>query len=423
MLNVFLVDDEYYERLALKKSIAWDELGMTVSGEANNGQTAYEMILESPPDIAIVDINMPKMDGLELIERLKGEGISCQFIILTGYDDFGYAQRAVHLNVSEYILKPINYQNLIQTLQSLGQKIRDRETIASRLTSLQRENRQLYLERCYNELQNSSFNPDDLEAYGKKLQLPFARYQAAVMEPPEQTTLDGIYRLLKELSEAFDDSDFTLCLDNRRRLFFILNAERITERDCPSPAARPADTQTQNIPARTADTQPRDLPSALLAHARAAGFHCRMGVGEPCSSLDQILVSYNEACVALKSCSTHPQPLLFYKEVSACSDITRSIELYVQQHYADPELSISAIAGALYLNYSYLCYCFKRDRQMTINDYIIQIRIAKAVELFQNHVENIGFVAEKTGFTSASYFSKQFKKATGVPPSEYIRKI
>lgn len=396
MLNVFLVDDEYYERLSLKKSIAWDELGMTVSGEANNGQTAYEMILESPPDIAIVDINMPKMDGLELIERLKGEGISCQFIILTGYDDFGYAQRAVHLNVSEYILKPINYQNLIQTLQSLGQKIRDQETIASRLTSLQRENRQLYLERCYNELLNSSFNPDDLEAYGKKLQLPFARYQAAVMEPPEQTALDGIYRLLKELSEAFDDSDFTLCLDNRRRLFFILNAERITE---------------------------RDLPSALLAHARAAGFHCRMGVGEPCSSLDQILVSYNEACVALKSCSTHPQPLLFYKEVSACSDITRSIELYVQQHYADPELSISAIAGALYLNYSYLCYCFKRDRQMTINDYIIQIRIAKAVELFQNHVENIGFVAEKTGFTSASYFSKQFKKATGVPPSEYIRKI
>ena len=93
MLQVFLVDDEYFERLALKNSIPWEELGMHVLGEANNGLTAYEMMIKDPPDIAIVDINMPKLNGIELISRLNEMHLSCQYIILTGYGEFKYATK------------------------------------------------------------------------------------------------------------------------------------------------------------------------------------------------------------------------------------------------------------------------------------------------------------------------------------------
>ena len=83
MLNVFLVDDEYFERTALKKHVPWEENGFRVVGEANNGKTAYRMISELSPDIAIVDINIPGYSGLELIEKLCQAHISCRYVILT----------------------------------------------------------------------------------------------------------------------------------------------------------------------------------------------------------------------------------------------------------------------------------------------------------------------------------------------------
>lgn len=112
MLKIFIIDDEYFERQSLIRNINWNSLNITVSGEANNGLSAFEAIRKDVPDIAIVDINMPKMNGLDLISRLNENNISCKYIILTGYDEFEYAQKAIKLNVFDYILKPINYDNL-----------------------------------------------------------------------------------------------------------------------------------------------------------------------------------------------------------------------------------------------------------------------------------------------------------------------
>lgn len=103
------------------------------------------------------------------------------------------------------------------------------------------------------------------------------------------------------------------------------------------------------------------------------------------------------------------------------SSVTKKIEAYILSHYGDPELTIDTIAKNLYLNYSYICCCFKRDRSTTINDFINETRIQKAMELFHSGIDNVGYVAEKTGFNNAGYFSKKFKKAVGLSPSEYIR--
>ena len=88
-----------------------------------------------------------------------------------------------------------------------------------------------------------------------------------------------------------------------------------------------------------------------------------------------------------------------------------------------PELTIEDIAQNLFQNYSYLCYCFKRDEGITINDYINQIRLNKALELFHSGVENVSYVAEATGFSNAGYFSRKFKKFVGLPPSEYVKTL
>ena len=111
------------------------------------------------------------------------------------------------------------------------------------------------------------------------------------------------------------------------------------------------------------------------------------------------------------------------KEQEDYSNITICVENYILEHFGDPELTIAAISKALFLNYSYICYCFKRDKQMTINDFMNKIRIEKAIGMFQDGIDNVSYVAEKAGYGSASYFSKQFKRATGLPPSDYIRTL
>ena len=163
MLKVFLVDDEYYERLSLKNSLPWEEHGLVVSGEANNGQTALEMMMADPPDIAIVDINMPKLNGLELISRLCENQLECRYIILTGYDEFKYAQQAIRLGVSDYILKPINYQNLCSALDELSREIQQEDTLNSHMKSLENENERFILEGYYNDLVNCNFSVQNID--------------------------------------------------------------------------------------------------------------------------------------------------------------------------------------------------------------------------------------------------------------------
>lgn len=97
MLKVVLVDDEYYFRRSLLNNIDWAADGFEVVGDANNGRTAFELITQTQPDIAVIDINMPEYNGLELIEKLQDTGVNCKYVILSGYDEFRFAQQAIRL--------------------------------------------------------------------------------------------------------------------------------------------------------------------------------------------------------------------------------------------------------------------------------------------------------------------------------------
>mgnify|MGYP000812765380 CR=1 FL=1 len=88
MLQVVLIDDEYFFRNSLKRAIPWGELGFQIIGDANNGRDGYRLICDKHPDIAIIDINMPLITGLELIEMVRREQISCKTagIRFVGYE-------------------------------------------------------------------------------------------------------------------------------------------------------------------------------------------------------------------------------------------------------------------------------------------------------------------------------------------------
>ena len=119
LYRILLVDDEEEIREGIIKKIDWEGLGYTVVGDAENGLDALEKAEHLHPDVVMTDIKMPFMDGLELGEKLRVLMPSTKLIIFSGFDEFEYAQKAIKINVAEYVLKPINSAELTETLKKL----------------------------------------------------------------------------------------------------------------------------------------------------------------------------------------------------------------------------------------------------------------------------------------------------------------
>lgn len=124
--TILLVDDEEEVIQAIIRKINWEELGFSVVGYADNGIKALEMIEESQPDVVMTDIKMPYMDGMELCSHIRREYPAMKIVLFTGFDEFEYAKEAVHLEVEEYMLKPINATELSDCLKRLKDTL-DRE--------------------------------------------------------------------------------------------------------------------------------------------------------------------------------------------------------------------------------------------------------------------------------------------------------
>lgn len=123
MQKVFLVEDEIVMREGIKNNIPWEEEGFEFVGEASDGELAYPLILSEKPDILITDIKMPFMDGLELSRMVKKEFPNMKIIILSGHNDFDYAKQAIHIGVTDYLLKPISSSKLMEAVKKVSEII------------------------------------------------------------------------------------------------------------------------------------------------------------------------------------------------------------------------------------------------------------------------------------------------------------
>lgn len=128
MLKVLLVDDEPNVRQGIKMMIPWEEIGCEVIGEADDGDDGLSKIMNMQPDIVIADIKMPGKTGIEMTEAAKALGYKGKVLILSGYSDFSYAKTAIALGVENFILKPVDEDELTEAVKTAGEKInRERE--------------------------------------------------------------------------------------------------------------------------------------------------------------------------------------------------------------------------------------------------------------------------------------------------------
>lgn len=125
MMKVMIVEDEELILQGIRNIIDWEALGLKVIHLAHDGIEALKMWEQEPVHIVVTDISMPEMDGLTLLREIRKREEHVRFIILTGYDEFAYAREAVRLDVENYILKPVDEEELKRQLRETVEKLRE----------------------------------------------------------------------------------------------------------------------------------------------------------------------------------------------------------------------------------------------------------------------------------------------------------
>ena len=293
LYRIMLVDDEEEVRKAMIRQMDWEQLGFMVVGDAENGEDALEKLELLEPDVIMTDIRMPYMDGLTFIARVREQYPFIKILIFSGYDDFEYAKQAIKLNVAEYILKPVNSEELAEILKrirvSLDGEIEQRRNISALRESYQGSLpilRELFLNDLVCHTADVSEVTPKLREYGIDI-LDARKWLTAVihMEHMDQTE----DRVLSKHQELIPISVRGLVEDHLKlycRFAVFNSAEGITV--------------IAAVDANNTETGLINLLNDICKESRRLlEVAITIGVGSSCSTLEEIGRSYQTAVDAL----------------------------------------------------------------------------------------------------------------------------
>ena len=222
MYSIMIVEDEYLVRQGIASLVNYEQFGMQVIAQAENGREAWQKFQENPADILLTDINMPQMNGLELAKLVRDQVPTCHIVFLTGYDDFDYARTAIKLGADDYLLKPFSKDDVEEMLAKLQTKL-NKERKKAQIQNLVDQGQRSELEEAIHERLADSelslkslasqlgFSPSYLSVLIKKeLGLPFQDY--LIQERMKKakllllTTDLKIYEIAEQV--GFDDMNY-----------------------------------------------------------------------------------------------------------------------------------------------------------------------------------------------------------------------
>ncbi len=174
--KVMLVDDEEEVRSAIARKVNWEELGFILSVEAENGEDAIEKAEKYMPDVVMTDIHMPFMDGLTFCKKLKEAFPATRIVIFSGYDEFEYAKEAISLEVEEYLLKPVDAEDIKRVFQKIKERLDeefDKRLNIEKLEKYYQESLPVLKDQLLIGLLEGRISEKSVEMYKKDYQLSF----------------------------------------------------------------------------------------------------------------------------------------------------------------------------------------------------------------------------------------------------------
>lgn len=222
METLFIVDDENSIREGLKQIIDWNALGFELCGEASNGKDALSQILALNPSLVLLDVKMPGLHGTEVIRRAREAGFEGKCIILSGYADFKYAQEAIRSGVRFYLTKPIDEDELLETVSHIKEELAQAKQDSSHLSAYKNRAKGIVLQELMQGTLPAPLSAEDKQTFG----LNAALYQVVLCEDfcapniPSAHTFAGLLQVTNRENTLFDH----LQIENRDVL--LLKGER-----------------------------------------------------------------------------------------------------------------------------------------------------------------------------------------------------
>jgi two-component system response regulator YesN len=470
MYKVLIADDEEYVVKSLVKGTAWDENGFEVLASANDGVDAYNEILRLRPDVVFTDIRMPGMNGLELIKAVGESLKGVLFIIISGYAEFAYAQKAMNYGAIGYCLKPFDKDEIRNVLKK-----------AKILLDEARKNREEILSLLEDEEAGS---PAGIEEYFRAsgLETEKGLLPVAVIGPRASELFAGVksvgFKTGRERYMYFvqyeGETDYAAFFSGKlgegirsvgisEAIFSLKNLKRVIDEATTLAyqyfaAGRPGPFVRERNDGRSVEKLIVEFDNAMIRvdidlirkqlhhlteisksgrinvkHAvnifnAYVGFSTRL-LGEECYeeyvySVEELCSHYAGIDQMLEHIGSSIPNMVGRKKGAPAAEVKneyfKKVIAFVDQNFYR-DISIQSLSHEYIINPNYLCQLFKRELGMTFTEYVTGLRIHYAKELLQKTELTLEEIANKTGYTDYFYFIRVFKKNTGVSPGQYRR--
>lgn len=399
MLKVVIVDDEPKIRRGLKGLILGAQLAMEVVGEAEDGEMALELAIATRPDILLVDICMPFLNGLQFIEQLKLVVQDCIIIVITGHDEFSYAQQAIKLQVFDYLLKPVFGEQLAAVLVRAEQELLHSRSQHQYLTWFNQEtknNLPLLRENFCKNWIKGQLSPEYITN-----QLNFLE-----LELPASAGL-----IVLKVAGQFSRGQLLKEWDRDLLLFSIQNIFR--------------EILEKWQPYLSFHDDGDNLIVITPLHNIGEWY-------ELSTSLQQLVEEYLQQVVIivqrpLTDVITSLSPIYYelmleLNRKASYTPIVLLTQKHIENYYYKEDLSLQDLADMLHISPTYLSRLLKNEIGVSFIEYLIQVRVEKAIQIMSDPTIKLYEVARRVGYNNQHYFSTAFKKVVGLSPAEYRKK-
>lgn len=372
-----------------------------VVAEAEDGEMALEKAKTTVIDVFFVDINMPFLNGLDFIKELKKLYPQALVVIITGYDLFDYARKAVGLGVFDYIVKPLMEDVFDDLICRIRVALSDRSSEEMEKKYLEwardkmNESRELLVSELMKKIIDGRLSADEIaqECDYLKLQIPM-EYTLILVRIDTKPS--------EELDSSWNDDLLYFVSENiALELFAALSLESKC-RD-----------ESGNLVLIIEKT-----PAPVLEEKIAEYKKCISKIIPVKSAVEAISGNKPETIAG-----AYQEALAKNSENTGMSSMMKSVIDLIAKNYSREDFSLQEAADTIGLSVAYLSRIFRKEAGCTFVDYLTNLRMRKASILLQDDSVKIYEVAEKVGYSSQQYFSLVFKKKLGVNPIDYKQSI
>jgi two-component system response regulator YesN len=417
MYKIFVVEDEQLIRQNIKNIIGNIKGPYVVIGEAADGEMALSMIQDASPDILITDLKMPFLDGFGLIKHIKNTMPSLKIIIISGYDEFESAQKAISLGVDMYLLKPVRREELEKAISKAVRSIEESRR-EKPLTGGFDENERLYALKQHFVSQLLYGNEDTgylLEcAKTLDIEIVYPFYKTAVFS----------FDINDDKKSEFREQIFAMLNEQNTELFYLSGNDRLT-------VIFYGDNENEL-------SEKTDRFIGIIENAIEPYGTITAAAGNIVHRLSGIRESFTAAEKTIKTALMSAKAEIFEtgdtdnnandslsgerKMLSKYSQIINQAKEYVAENFCDPDISLISTAKFVGMSPAHFSTIFAQSTGTSFINYLTAMRVNRAKELLENSDMKLSAIAMDIGYNEPNYFSHVFKKILGITPKEYRNK-